>query len=450
MNLCIFTIERHQSLLNEDYTPNRLQHIQEVIETVINTNYFNYISIILSDMETTVLLPPSSKKSIITELSSIKFTETKTHIFRSLRKCLFVSQMRNWDSIHLISFISTDQALSDIVLRRNELSTIKNWYVNFVLLGDILTPTNHTKTLISSLVKRQGRTWRITTVEPEKENPYFRFLLRLSEGIILPKKKVKQTFTPLRAGQHPSEFKASKYISCKILNYQTKDGVQMIPVPIISKEKTIASIRCGRCTIENGKCISSPHIGKLYLIEYSPILFKLIFKNEFVMESISILNGEIEHNVIYKNNREFLIIGGILGVEKVKQNIYWTIDEAKPFLEILDEVILQEAPESYLKIMESIWNEHKSTLNRMEEKFLAMKKEKENAIAKNGINTMNSMNDLNELNSLNNMNGINEMNDNHNEKEMKEIKDKVDENSNDNQQSKEKDLVVVEKNEKSD
>jgi hypothetical protein len=91
-------------------------------------------------------------------------------------------------------------------------------------------------------VKRQGRTWRITTVETDKENPYMRLMLRLSEGIVLPKKKVKQTFTPLKAGQHPSEFKANKYISCKILNYQTKEGIQMIPVPIVSKERIITSI----------------------------------------------------------------------------------------------------------------------------------------------------------------------------------------------------------------
>ena len=101
------------------------------------------------------------------------------------------------------------------------------------------------------------------------------------------------------------------------------------------------------------------------------------------MESISIYNGEIEHNLIYRNNREFLIVGGVLGADKMKQSIYWTIDSAVPFLEKLDEMIVKEPPANYLKIMETIWNDHKKTLNRMEEKFIAMKKEKENA--KNGI-----------------------------------------------------------------
>ena len=434
MNLCIFTIERHGSLWNEDYKPNRLKHVQEVIDTIIKTNYFNYIAIIISDIDSTIFHYPSQKNIPIADLSTIKLNDSKTHFFRSLRKSLFLSQMMNWDSVHLISFVSTDQALSDVTLRKNELSTLRNWHVNFILFGDILTPTNHTKSVISSLVKRQGRIWRITTVETDKENPYMRLMLRLSEGIVLPKKKTKQSFIPMKAGQHPSEFKASKYISCKILNYQTKDGVQMIPVPIISKERIVASIRCGKCTVENGKCIPSPHNGNLYLIEYSPILYKLIFKNEHLMESMSIFNGEIEHKVIYHNNREFVIFGGVLGVEKVKKNMYWTIDEVQPFLEILDENVMKEPPASYIKMMETIWTEHKSTLNRMEEKFMTMKKEKQHA--KHNGSEMNRLNNLHEINHQ------------QNEKEIKEMKDKVEENTNEN--TNENDLIKIEKNEKTD
>ncbi|EKE36957.1 hypothetical protein ENUP19_0265G0026 [Entamoeba nuttalli] len=378
MNLCIFNIEVNGTMWNEDYLPTRIGHVKEAIEMILKTNYFSGYSIVLSDNNSTMIISPTNQRQLINCIDKLKPSYDKPHPLRCLRKSLFITQQRQWDSVHIVSFISSEQALSDAVLRRNELLQLKNYHVNFVLFGDVLQITSHTKSLIFSLVKRQGRSWKITEVNRNKQNPYQRLLMRMSEGIaIVPKRRIHQLIPSIKTGQLPSEFKASKYISCKIINYFTNDSVQMIPVPIVSKEKIISIIRCGKCAIEKERCVPTSIIGKMFLIEYSPILFKLVFRADLVVEYITIFNGEIKYSIIEKNGREFLLFEGYCGNEKFRKNMYWIIDPAQPFIDKLVECIDQEVPSSYMKIMETIWTDHKKVLSKMEEKYMNMKKEKE-------------------------------------------------------------------------
>ncbi|ELP89026.1 hypothetical protein EIN_164060 [Entamoeba invadens IP1] len=377
MNLCVFNVEAVGSLHNEDYAPNRLSHIVEAIRTILKTNYYTYYVVIIQDATSTLAISPTKDRTAIDKLENLKTTSAPPHPFRSLRQSLFVARQQAWDSVHIVSFISSEEALSDVVLRQNELQTLRNFHIHFVLLGDVLTPTSHTRTLVRSLARRQSRGWTVTENDLNKKRPYDRLLMRMSEGIaIVPRRKPRRQFPHMKAGQVPSESKAGKFISCKIVSHPTDDKVMMIPVPIVSRQQVLATLQCGRCTIKDGKCVSSNEIGTLCFVELSPILFKVVWRTEIDFEGMTMFYGEATTRIVENGNNQFLVIDTKRGKES-NQSVYWTTSGAEEFSEIMELAMQQEIPQSYTKIMQTIWDDNKQTLINMEEKYMNMKKEKD-------------------------------------------------------------------------
>ncbi|EKE39528.1 hypothetical protein ENUP19_0284G0067 [Entamoeba nuttalli] len=378
MNFCIFNIENVSSLYNEDYFPNRRSHIIELIHEILKANYFNSYAVVLSDKLSTMYIAPTNDFSAIDSLYNIKPTSEQPHHLRCLRKSLFISKQQHCHSVHIVSFITSEEALSDVVLRQTELQTLRSYHVQFVLLGDVLNPLSHTRSLVRSLVKRQSRGWGVTENDLTKTNPYERLMMRMSEGIIiLPRRKVLKQLPHMRAGQVPCESKAGKFISCKVITHMTNDTVSMIPVPIISKQKNLSTIRCGKSNIVDGKCVSSEELGMLFLVELSPILFKLIWKTENEIDHLTIFYGETSCKQIKKGGYNFLIFEGNKPNGSLTKTIYWTTLDAKEFCTVFEKAMSQDVPQNYIKIMQTIWNDNKKTLSSMEEKYMSMKREKE-------------------------------------------------------------------------
>ncbi|KAL7720712.1 Uncharacterized protein QTN25_001936 [Entamoeba marina] len=370
MNLCVFNIETIGSLLNEDYCPNRLEHILESMRLILKTNYFSYYAVIFSDSQSTVEIPPTKDRFLIDKLSSLKTSQHHPHHLRCLRQTLILTKQKQWDSVHVVSYVTSEEALSDAVLRSSELQSLRNFHVQIIMLGDVLSVSSHTRSLLRGLVKRQGRSWGITEIDAHRgAHSYDRLLIRMSEGIaIVPQRKSINSIPHMKSGQGPSESKAGKTVSCKIINYTANDTVSMIPVPIISRQKNF----------KKGKCVSLKGVGSLMVLELSPMLFKLCWRSdEGTMESITVIHGEAKAKIVKQNGKEFVVIECQRGSDKYCQNIYWCVNESNDFCEILKNAMEKEIPSDYTKLMETIWAENKKILSRMEEKYLSMKREKD-------------------------------------------------------------------------
>ncbi|EDR28529.1 hypothetical protein EDI_273810 [Entamoeba dispar SAW760] len=303
MNFCIFNIENVSSLYNEDYFPNRRSHIIELIHEILKTNYFNYYAVVLSDKFSSMHIAPTKDFSAIDSLYNLKPNSEHPHHLRCLRKSLFISKQQHYHSVHIVSFITSEEALSDVVLRQTELQTLP--------------------------------------------------------------------------GQVPCESKAGKFISCKVITHITDNTVSMIPVPIISKQKNLSTIRCGKSNIIDGKCVSSEELGTLFLVELSPILFKLIWKTENEIDNLTTLSSETSCKHIQKGEYNFLIFESNKPNGSLTKTIYWTTLDTKEFCTIFEKAMNQDVPQNYMKVMQTIWNDNKKTLSSMEEKFMSMKREKE-------------------------------------------------------------------------
>ncbi|KAL7719205.1 Uncharacterized protein QTN25_003578 [Entamoeba marina] len=371
MNLCVFNIETIGSLFNEDYCPNRLEHILESMRLILKTNYFSSYAVIFSDSKSTVEIPPTRDRLLIGRLSSLKTSQEHPHHLRCLRQTLLLTKQRQWDSVHVVSYVTSEEALSDAVLRSSELQSLRNFHVQIIMLGDVLSVTSHTRSLLR---------WGVTEIDAHRgAHSYDRLLIRMSEGIaIVPQRKTPYLIPHMKSGQGPSESKAGKTVSCKIINYTANNTVSMIPVPIVARQKTLVTSRCGKCCLEKGKCVSLKGLGSLMVIELSPMLFKLCWRSdEGTMESITVIHGEAKAKVVKKNGQEFIVVECQRGSDKYCQNIYWGVSGCEDFCEVLKEAMEKEIPIDYTKLMETIWAENKKVLSRMEEKYLSMKREKD-------------------------------------------------------------------------
>ena len=378
MNLCIFALETNGNLMNQDYQPTRFQHIVDTIKMIIKKKYFSQYAVILSNKLSTVLLSPTSDKALIDQLDHVELTDEPSFPLKSLKQAIVLTKQYKHDSIHILSFVSSEKSPEDTPLSSQQLQTLRSFHVQFVLLGDILTLTSETRSRLRTLCKSQGRTWGVNEVDNKKYS-YDRLLLKMSAGLaFLPHKKSPVHLPKMQCGQVISESKVGKTISCKIINYSfNSNSVKMIPVPIISKQKVLVNVRCGKCAIEENKCIPKSDIGNLILLELTPMLFKLYWKSESnAMESLTIFYGEAKSSTFITQGREFIVIECQRGEDKSWKSVFWCVNGAHDFSSVVEEVMGREISSEYINLMNTIRSENQATLARMEEKYLSLKKEK--------------------------------------------------------------------------
>lgn len=386
MNLCIFHIETVPSLINGDYSPTRMGFITNAVAMIMNTHYFTDFSVVLQNESATVSVAPSKGSDLISVISSTKLVEGRPQPIQALLKSsLIISSLKSCDSVHIVSFI-TEETSVDTLPRQLRLQVLNSTlvHVHFVLMGDVLSPESHTHVLLKTLIKRQGHRWSITNASATDMNPFRRLLFRLSEGISIShyNRTSKPAFIVMKSGQIPSESKAGKFVSCKVVNRSTKDKVQMIPVPIITSQKILVTIRCGRCDLIGRQCLPQPGIGQLMLIELSPVLFKLVWRTEFEIEPITLFHREGTVRCTRRQDYQFIIVESAEDCEIPCRSVYWAESDAPvtDFCRIMTSALTQEVPQSYIKIMYNIWADNRKALSSLEELYLDMRRVREGVL----------------------------------------------------------------------